>query len=268
MKLPDGAAQSFRLTGEASPLPGGQNTSVKVNDVVLKPVEDAEHTEWLLSVIDSINPKGYRLSKPVRSNRGTFVSEGWVCTRFEPGKEAAGHVYEKLKAAQRFHNDLSRISIRDFYPVNNPWAKAHQIAWQTDVWPEEVIADSAAGSMIEELLLKVKRKERYNLQLVHADLAGNILFDESLPPLIIDFSPTAAPVEYAEAILVCDCIAWQGSKVSDIELLPNDDLYNEMILRAVIFRLAVEAIFAGSDVNRFIEQYGLFKPIIDYIERR
>ncbi|MES7204587.1 hypothetical protein U6Q21_12495, partial [Cutibacterium acnes] len=106
------------------------------------------------------------------------------------------------------------------------------------------------------------------LQWVHADLAGNILFDELLPPVIIDFSPWIAPVGYAEAILVCDCIAWQGSEVSEIELLPNTDFYNEMLIRAVIFRLAVEAIFAGEDVNRFIRQYRLFQPIIDGVERR
>lgn len=45
------------------------------------------------------------------------------------------------------------------------------------------------------------------------------MFDKTLSPLIIDFSPTIAPVEYAEAILVCDCIAWQGSAISEMELI-------------------------------------------------
>ncbi|XEC97485.1 hypothetical protein AB6A23_13550 [Paenibacillus tarimensis] len=110
-------------------------------------------------------------------------------------------------------------------------------------------------------------KRQYKVQFVHGDLSGNILFDQVLTPLIIDFSPTIAPVEYAEAILVCDCIAWQGSDLSEIELFPTDELYKEMIIRAIIFRLAVSAIFAkGNNDQLFIGEYRAFKPIIEYIK--
>lgn len=257
---------SFNLEGEVIPIIGGQNTSVRVKNTVLKPTEDAIHAEVLLTIIDSIQPKGYRLSKPVKSNKGTFVSHGWMCTQFEPGHEVIGYVKEKLQVARLFHQDLSIINFNDLPFTNNPWSRAHKVAWQVTELPTETHFE--IRQIIKELLLKVRLKEYYTCQIVHADLSGNILFDEVLSPLIIDFSPTVAPVEYAEAILVCDCIAWQGSKVSDIDMLLNNEFNNEMIIRAVVFRLTVEAIFSGNDLNRFIQQYVLFKPIIDYIELR
>ncbi|RXZ78615.1 hypothetical protein EBB07_26255 [Paenibacillaceae bacterium] len=265
--LSEEVIHSFNLKGEIMPLPGGQNTSVRVNNAVLKPVEDVQHSERLLTIIDSLNPHGYRLSKPVRSNKGTFVSEGWICTQFEHGQEVNGLVKEKLQASRLFHHDLSTILVSNLpQVVDNAWAKAHRIAWQTAELPKEVHIETR--QIITELLLKVRLQEDYTLQVVHADLAGNILFDEVLPPLIIDFSPTIAPVEYAEAILVCDCIAWQGSKASEIDVLPNHEFYKEMVIRAVVFRLAVEAIFSGKDFDRFIQQYRLFKPIVDYIDKQ
>ncbi|OCA88434.1 hypothetical protein A8F94_24555 [Bacillus sp. FJAT-27225] len=253
--------RSFNVNGEITPLKGGQNTSVRVNNVVLKPVEDVLHSERLFKIISSINPQGYRLSKPIKSNKGTFVSNGWGCTNFERGQEVNGQIKEKLRVSRLFHRDLSNIRYKDFSQVDNPWSKAHRIAWQIDGL--RMGANTEARKIINELLQKIQLREQYNLQIVHSDLAGNILFDDVLPPLIIDFSPTVAPVEYAEAILVCDCIAWQGSKISDIDLLPGN---KEMFIRAVVFRLAAEAIISGENSSRFNGQYNLFKQIIDYVE--
>ena len=255
---------SFNLKGDVIPIIGGQNTSVRVKNTVLKPAEDALHAEILLTIIYGIHPQGYRLSKPVKSNKGTFVSHGWICTQFETGHEVNGRVKEKLQVARLFHQDLSIINVNDLPQVNNPWSRAHKVAWQVTELAKEIHIE--IRQIIEKLLHKVRLKENYACQIVHADLSGNILFHELLSPLIIDFSPTVAPVEYAEAILVCDCIAWQGSIVSDIDMLLNNEFNKEMIIRAVVFRLAVEAIFSGNDINRFIQQYVLFKPIVDYIE--
>lgn len=62
------------------------------------------------------------------------------------------------------------------------------MAWQIDELPRET------QEIINNLLSRVSRKEQYKVQIVHSDLSGNILFDEVLNPLIIDFSPIIAPV--------------------------------------------------------------------------
>ncbi|MCM3626124.1 fructosamine kinase family protein [Paenibacillus glycanilyticus] len=264
MRLSEEVLHSFHLSGDIVPLSGGQNTSVRVGDAVLKPVDDVRHTEWLLHILHKINPQGYRLSKPVRSVDGSFVCQGWACAHYEQGQDAHGRIEEKLRVSRLFHRDLAAVDHRAFPQTDNPWAKGHRIAWQLEELPTEFPKE--VREIINRLLARVSLKEPYKVQIVHSDLSGNILFDPGLEPLIIDFSPAIAPVEYAEAILVCDCIAWQGSAVSEVNLLPDDELYKEMIMRAVIFRLAVSAILSQGDYDRFMAEYKAFQPIADYID--
>lgn len=263
MRLSTDLLHSFDLSGNIVPLSGGQSTSIKVGNAVLKPVDDVRHCEWLLNVINLISPQGYRIAKPIRSKHGTFVRNGWSCTHFEEGQDTKGRIQEKLLVSKLFHRDLSSIPHHDFPPIDNPWSKGHRIAWQKDKLPSEFPEDIQES--LNHLLGMVTLRDHYDRQIVHSDLSGNILFDEGLNPLVIDFSPTIAPVEYAEAILVCDCIAWQGSEVSEIGLLPRDERYKEMIIRAIVFRLAVAAIFSNGDCMKYFSEYQAFKPIIDHI---
>ncbi|MCM3697966.1 RIO1 family regulatory kinase/ATPase [Paenibacillus macerans] len=264
MGLSNEILNSFNLCGDIIPLTGGQNTAVRVGNAVLKPVDDINHCEWLLNIIYNLNPQGYRLSKPIKSKYGTFVYRGWACTQYEMGKDTKGRIEEKLHVSRLFHRDLSSINFHDFPYTENPWSKGHRIAWQIDELSRGLPRETR--EIIISILRMVSLKEQYNMQIVHGDLSGNILFDEAMSPLVIDFSPTIAPVEYAEAILVCDCIARQGSKVSEIDLLPNDKLYREMIIRAIIFRLTVSAIFSKGNFDKFSKEYEAFKPIIEYIK--
>lgn len=264
MRLQNEILYAFNLDGEIKPLSGGQNTSFRVKGFVLKPIDNnVQYCEWLLNIISEINPHGYRVSKPTRSNIGTFVYKDWCCTHYEPGEHRKGNIEEKLKVARLFHSDLADKSFLDIPKTEDPWSKSHRIAWQSEKLPQSL--SKQAVKILGELLSNVRLKENYKVQIVHSDLSGNILFDEVLAPLVIDFSPTIAPVEYAEAILVCDSIAWQGSSTSEIELICHSEFSTEMILRAIIFRLSVAAIFAGDHDDRFIKEYQNFKPIIEYL---
>ncbi|QHQ59561.1 hypothetical protein Ana3638_01075 [Anaerocolumna sedimenticola] len=257
---------AFNLNGEINSLHGGQNTSVRVKDAVLKPVGENEQIyEWALTILNEINPHEYRLSKPIISNNNTFVYKGWCCTRYEPGEHRDGNVKQKLEVSRLFHSDLAEVDFVNIPKANDPWSISQRIAWQKENLPSNLSKE--ASKILDELISKIKLKENYKLQIIHADLSGNILFDKALNPLIIDFSPTIAPVKYAEAILVCDCIAWQGSPISEIGLICCSKNNIEMILRAVIFRLSVAAIFAGNNYDTFVEEYQKFKPIIDYVNR-
>jgi uncharacterized protein (TIGR02569 family) len=263
MSIPKDVLEAFNMKGNAEPLSGGQNTSLKIHDFVLKPVDNDSYSEWVSNIISKINPQGYRISKPIKSKMGTFIYGGWCCNRYEPGENAEGNVSSKLKVARLFHSDLAKVDFHSAPTSDDPWSKAHEVAWQRKQLPKELCRQ--AIETIGSLLEKVKLQYSYNVQIVHSDLSGNILFDKTLGPLIIDFSPTISPVEYAEAILVCDCIAWQDSPIIDIDLLPNNEFYREMIFRAIIFRLTVAAIFAGDDSSKFTSEYDAFKGIIDYI---
>ena len=266
MKIKKDVLDAFNLTGNIECLSGGRNTSIRVNDAVLKPIDNIPYYEWLLNIISKINPQEYRLSKPIKSNNGTFIHKGWCCNRYEPGEHKIGNIKQKLEVSRLFHNDLAKETFENIPRADDPWSKSQLIAWQRVKLPQNISKQIII--IIEDLLCKVRLKENYKVQIVHSDLSGNIMFDEILSPLIIDFSPTIAPVEYAEAILVCDCIAWQGSSISEIELICHTEFNIEMILRAIIFRLSVTAIFAGDEFSKFIHDYLAFKPIIDYINRQ
>lgn len=255
---------AFNLKGEIRHISGGQNTSVRVGEAVLKPAGDNEQfCEWSLNILDKINPHGYRVSKPIKSNNGKFIYRGWCCTRYEPGEHRSGSVKQKLEISKLFHHDLASTNFIDIPKASDPWSKSQLIAWQKDDLPQNISKE--AFKILGKLLSKVKLKENYNAQIIHSDLSGNILFSDVLNPLIIDFSPAIAPIEYAEAILVCDSIAWEGSPVSDIDLIYHSKFNEEMILRAIIFRLSVAAIFAGNNREEFYEEYNNFKPILDYL---
>lgn len=265
MKIQSDILYAFNLDGEINSLNGGQNTSIRVKDAVLKPVgNNVQFYEWALNVLNKINPHEYRLSKPIKSIIGTYVYKGWCCTRYEPGKHMDGNVKQKLDVSRFFHQDLADINFINFPKADDLWSVSQRIAWQKENLPQNISKETF--KILKELISRVKLKENYEVQIIHSDLSGNILFDKTLDPLIIDFSPIIAPVEYAEAILVCDCIAWQGSPISEIGLICHSEFNIEMILRAVIFRLSVAAIYAGNNHDEFIKEYKNFEPIINYID--
>lgn len=253
--------EAFGQTGDWSLLPGGQNTSVKAGNVVLKPVEDIAHADWLSEVLVRLKTNGYRVSKPIQSKYGNFSYNGWTCCHYEKGLEIKGAVQEKLAVSHLLHHDLKAIVCDDFPVATHHWAMAHRVAWQKEPLPADLPKE--AFECLKRLLQQVKLEDRYEKQLIHADLAGNILFDTDLGPLIIDFSPTVAPVAYAEAILVGDSIAWQGAPVTTLQLLPQTAYYQEMLWRAVIFRLVVAALFSTESANLFHQSLFSFQPVIN-----
>lgn len=57
-------------------------------------------------------------------------------------------------------------------------------------------------------------------QIIHGDLCGNILFHDTLPPVVIDFPLDCRPREYAETILLADAIVWENGGEEAYSLLP------------------------------------------------
>ncbi|MDJ1494966.1 hypothetical protein QNI19_18655 [Cytophagaceae bacterium DM2B3-1] len=264
MNLSKDILNAFTLKGECIPLSGGQHTSVRVGDFVLKPIDtNIRYYEWLMTVYSAIHPKGYRLAKPVKSEQDTFVYKGWCCTRYEPGEFMNGKLPEKLEVARLFHTDVAELPFQDMPSADHKWAKAHQIAWQKEDLLRDITGE--AYTILADLLSGLTLQDKYSLQIIHADLAGNIFFDVALPPLIIDFSPTIAPVAYAEAILVCDSIAWHGSPLGDLNYLSHSEFTREMILRAIVFRLTVAALSVQQNESAFRKEYKCFQPIIQYL---
>ena len=70
------------------------------------------------------------------------------------------------------------------------------------------------------------------------------MFHDQLPPAVIDVSPFWRPVEYADAIVVADALAWGDADDSLAEgLLQRQG--DQLLLRAVLFRVAVDPTEVG-----------------------
>lgn len=233
--------QAFNLNGDARPLPGGQNNSWRVGDFVLKYVGPDEHHEWVAAALSKLKPEGFRISAPVISSHDRFVLEGWTCCSFQEGTFVKGFERTKLEVSRLFHQSLVDVDLSAYHPANNAWQTAHRM-----------------------VLLKHPTPD-YPTQLVHGDLAGNILFHDEQPPLILDFSPTIAPVEYAEAILIADSIAWYDAPLSAVDLLPQNEIYHDMLVRAVMFRLAVAAQMPEESPNGFTQTFDQFRTLFNRI---
>ena len=73
-------------------------------------------------------------------------------------------------------------------------------------------------------------------QLVHGDLAGNVLLDPRGAPVVVDVSPYCRPVLWAEAVLVLDSVLWHAADPAVMDEWATGAAGSAMA-RAGVFRL-------------------------------
>ncbi len=98
-------------------------------------------------------------------------------------------------------------------------------------------------------------------QIIHGDLCGNILFHDTLPPVVIDFSLDCRPREYAETILLADAIVWENGGEKAYSLLPPNS--KQILLRACLFRLLTKALLKPQNIESFRERANGYLKIIE-----
>lgn len=218
--------EAFGLTGTPTSLPGGQGTSVRVGDVVLKPVVDVVEATWCAEVFDQLAEEGFRVGRPVQALDGRWVVDGWVAAHYLSGTDAAPDWPTVRAAGRAFHAALAAVPRPDFLDQRTHlWAVADRVAWgRTTV---EVRSDLAP--ILGELLARMEPLE-VEEQLIHGDLAGNVLTGE--PPGILDFSPYWHCVDYADAQVVVDALLWH-----DAPWLLSAGVEQQLLLRALVFRV-------------------------------
>ncbi|PGH18018.1 hypothetical protein AJ80_04641 [Polytolypa hystricis UAMH7299] len=235
-------------------------------------------------------------SKP-RDGKGggrEYIYHGWTATHVLPGTPGPiGHWHHMLRACRAFHADLRDVSKPGDLLVRrqHQWARGDRVAWEEEDDAEGgiIIAPVLRGSFER---LKVLRRpveivdddgggggdDGKRNQLVHGDLAGNILFtttttplatadSDTPPPGIIDLSLYWRPVEFAEAIIVADGLLWYHQAAGDDEALVRlvgvEEFRLQMLVRALIFRLV-----ASSDGGRVDEdERRAFEEAVGVLER-
>ncbi|MBA3525147.1 MAG: aminoglycoside phosphotransferase [Geodermatophilaceae bacterium] len=226
--VPPHVLTTFGLMGHQRRLPGGMGTSVLIGDVVLKPAGDDAEAQWLAELQQTIAPAGIRVPRPIGTADGRRIVEGWTASPYLPGQHERGRWAETIEAGRRLHEALARLPRPDFLDArDHRWAHADRVAWG------EADVDLGHGSSSRPDPLDLPR------QLVHCDLAGNVLFHPSAPPAVLDLSLYWRPPAYADAIVVVDALLWYGAADDVLDLVDHPDA-RQLLNRALTFRLACE----------------------------
>lgn len=248
------------------PLEGGQGQSVRVGDVVLKPAGDSADVQWTARLMEGLQDrKDFRVPRFLRSVSGGYVAEGWAATRFLMGEPGPAGRWDSLLAAGRaFHEALRDVPRPDRLDVHqHPWAVADRVAW--GAMAAEVPAH------IRQLVYRLQGLREpvdAHVQLIHGDLTGNVLFASGQAPAIIDFSPYWRPVAYADAIVVVDGLLYHQAGPRLVDSALPDAEGAQMLLRALIFRLAASGVLVGRSGALAEDELIRFARVSQFVEER
>jgi uncharacterized protein (TIGR02569 family) len=230
---------AFGASGPARPLPGGEGTTWQVGDVVLKPAADPQGASWCAELFAGLGGPGFRVPRPRRTVAGAWLADGWAAWERVEGEPGPVEHWPGLVAASRaFHAALAGVP----YPGwlrgrRDRWAVADRVAWGE---ASVVVAPELQG-LVDDLVA-ARAPVELPSQLVHGDLAGNVLFADGQAPAVIDFSPYWRPAGYALAVAAVDVLVWPAAPPSILDALDSEERRDQLLLRALLHRLVAESL--------------------------
>lgn len=233
----------FGLSGPVVPLPGGQRMAWHVGHAVLKRANlPSVAVEWQAEVLNSIDGnQAFRVAPPIRSADERWSVSGWSAWRWEPGHRVPGQWPRIVEVGSQLHSAVRDVPSPEWLSDRRDiWAIADRVAWG------ESPSDDYLGVRHLTELVEALRPLPHEAQLIHGDLTGNVLFDEHLPPLVIDLSPYWRPVAFAAAVVVADALAFERAPRDVVDTLGNKPDRAQYLLRALIFRV-VASHLSGRD---------------------
>ena len=243
---PDHVLDLFVAEGVLEPLPGGQGTSWRAGDLALSPGHDAS-AAWLAPVqarlavrLDEQEPRSIRLALPVPARDGSLVVDGWTATRFEPGATPCRDLPTLRATAHLLHAHLaSAVPTRPdgLDARSDRWAVAERRAFDAAAAVAAAARRPEPGlvELVESLASGLDGTDLGRQQLVHADLAGNVLLDAAGIPFVIDVAPAWRSPLWAEAVCVLDAVLWLDAPPSALDAW-RTGMGRQAMLRAALFR--------------------------------
>ncbi|MGP5642626.1 TIGR02569 family protein [Corynebacterium variabile] len=242
----------------------------RCDHVVLVPVSDPARGTWVAQVMDRIRPAGVTVPRPLRSTDGRYSVGGWTARAFVSGHRAprfdevaaAAVSLNKALAEERRPSFLtggstnrSSASSRDGVGDVDLFAAAEAAAWADD--PTDLLApvmdpgavpreDVAAAMAKAAKLLPLRAEVTAPDQLVHGDMLGCTVFDGHTDPAVVDLVPAWRPAVWSVALLVVDAVAWASAEDDLIDRWSHLPDFNQLLLRAVIYRMFVHAVLPDS----------------------
>ncbi|GAA3541319.1 TIGR02569 family protein [Amycolatopsis ultiminotia] len=231
----------------------------RAGPLVLKPVEFAAETRWRAEVLDALPDSAeFRVARPVRSQDGDWVVDGWEAGLFVAGTPDVRRPDDVLRAGIAFHTaiaDLPRPAFLD--ERDNPWAYGDRVAWG-----ELPVQASPAAMGLLRPLVDVRRPVELHSQAVHGDLAGNVLFAEGMPPAVLDWPVYWRPPSWASAVVVADALCWYGARPGLIARWAQLPGWGQMLVRALIYRIVTHDVASGP-AGWTPDQLAAYRPVLE-----
>ncbi|MGD0700725.1 MAG: phosphotransferase [Trebonia sp.] len=247
--VPADVLAAFGMAG-VSPvrLAGGQGTAWRAGQVVLKPADSAPAGRWDADVFDALTDPGFRVPRPVRAATGDWVAHGWTAWQWVAGAAAdwsgvSPRWPDLIAVSRALHAALAGIPVPRWRVTRDiPWTVGDQVAWgERDPGPLLGLAAGPLAGQVRRLLADLRPVDLPD-QLIHADLAGNVLFADGAPPAIIDFSPLNRPAGLPLAIVAVDALMWHGARPEVLGQLADEPELDQLLARALAYRLVTEIV--------------------------
>lgn len=265
LNVPHGVLLAYGLQASGLRKLGGtsQNT-FRHEDIILKKVGDEREATWISQAYRSLSSSDFRVPSPVLSSHGRYSEEGWFAYRHLEGVHLEKNWREKLAVCRKFNAVSSRLDWPEWTERRqDPWSRGHRVAWGREPIPSSW--SSLAASTIRELLGQCRQDDAgCGSQVIHGDLAGNLIFSKAgLPPALIDFSPCFGPPQYSDAILFVDVFAWESATKSEFDFYEFTESFRSLLFRATAFRLSVVAEFdLRQGTSHFLKTHARWKTAI------
>lgn len=251
---------------DPEPLGADWDGGWRFGDIVLSPIADHARAAWSAKVRETLRVDAVRLARPVRASDGRYVVSGWKADTFIDGKPEPRHD-EVISMAGRLHAATALLERPRFLLATPaaPWSDTDLfMAADRAAWEPSPLRSAKGAPALEdpsddrrrsiELINQLATLRTPTVspdQLVHGDLFGTVLFSGASAPGITGITPYWRPAPWAAAVIVVDALSWGGADeglVARWEDLPE---WPQMLVRAVMFRLAVHALHPRSTAEAF-----------------
>ncbi|MFZ2510122.1 MAG: TIGR02569 family protein [Gordonia sp. (in: high G+C Gram-positive bacteria)] len=260
---PEQVLTTFGLTAHPPiAMTGAGVAGWRVGEVVLSLVPDRARAAWSATARENLYVEGMRVARPIRASDGRYVVSGWRADTYVAGSPEPRHD-EVLAVADRLHEAIAKLE-RPRFMLQQPappfsdvdvFTAADRAAWEDvplraarsagmDIEPAGDDAQQSIAAL--KTLAGLRRPVTSKSQVVHGDLFGTVLFAGAAAPAITDIVPYWRPPAWAAAVIVVDALAWGGAEEELITRWSHYDEWEQMLLRATIFRLAVHALHPRS----------------------
>jgi uncharacterized protein (TIGR02569 family) len=236
------------LVDDVRPLPGGQQVAWTDGRLVLKPVGYPPEHAWVSEVCAAWTASDViRVPEPVRPSPATWAEDswtfdGWGAHVLVPGRDVdlVVEIHRVHEASVAFHEAVAGLVRPAFVDArDDPWSFGDRVAWE-DVEP---VGDDETLGLIARLRAAVVPVSAPD-QVIHGDILGNVLVADGLPPAVIDWPPYYRPVGMANAIAATDAVTFNGAPLSLLDDWSDGHDWNQLLVRALLYRLATTGWFA------------------------